>query len=261
VPPLDSDEPATGPPSPAPVLEAPSLDARPGGSALAAPVPVLPMPVSEPIPEPAPRGGARAGEGPRPEKGLEDKPRPEEKLRSDEKPRFDEKPRSDEKRSDERARSAEKLRSDEKPTDRARSSGDRLRSTRPSEVAAPARSSAHDHPPASFGIRLLSGLADALVLGAVEAVVLAPIFHYWSGRTLPRTLGDVSFLPIMVSVLLVPLAGAFAVAYSVYWWGVRGATPGQGFFELVVESENGERPIGPSRAALRLVGYLLSLAS
>jgi uncharacterized RDD family membrane protein YckC len=232
VPPLDSDEPATGPPSPAPVLEAPSLDARQGGSALAAPVPVLPMPVSEPIPAPAPMAEVRAEERPRPEKVLEDKPRPEEKLRSD-----------------------------EKPADRARSSGDRLRSTRPSEVAAPARSSAHDHPPASFGIRLLSGLADALVLGAVEAVVLAPIFHYWSGRTLPRTLGDVSFLPIMVSVLLVPLAGAFAVAYYVYSWGVRGATPGQGFFELVVESENGERPIGPSRAALRLVGYLLSLAS
>jgi uncharacterized RDD family membrane protein YckC len=243
---LDSDEPATGPPTPAPVLEAP-LEARPGGGAVAAPaIPVRPMPAAtEPKPEVAENAEAVPESRPRPEPApREEKARAEPKLRSDEKPR-----------------PVESSRSDERHADRARS-GDRLRSTRPGEVAAaPARSAAPDHPPASFGVRLLSGLADALVLGAAEAVVLAPVFYYWSGRAVPRTAADVSFLPILVSVVLVPLAGALGAAYYVYSWGVRGATLGQGFFELVVESDDGARPIGAGRAALRFVGYLLSLAS
>src|SRR5262245_53960176 len=202
LPDLDSDEPATGPPTPAPVLEAP-LEPRPGGGAMAAPaIPVRPMPAaSEPKPDAAEKAEVVPENRPRPEPAPhEEKARAEPIVRSDEKPRPD-----------------GKLRSDERPADRARSSSGRLRPTRGGEVAAaPARASTLDHPPASFGIRLLSGLADALVLGAGEAVVLAPVFYYWSGRALPRTLGEVSFLPILVSVLLVPLAGAFAVAYYVY---------------------------------------------
>ena len=101
-------------------------------------------------------------------------------------------------------------------------------------------------------------MADALLLGAVEALVLAPVFYYWSGRD-GRT--DVSFLPILLSATVLPAAVALAVAYYVYFWGWRGATPGQRFFDLSVEGEDGGGPIGPGRAALRFLGYLLSAAS
>ena len=65
----------------------------------------------------------------------------------------------------------------------------------------------------------------------------------------------------MLALTLVPLAAGLGVAYYVYSWGIRGATPGQRFFELTVESEDGQRPIGLGRAGLRFLGYLLSLAS
>jgi uncharacterized RDD family membrane protein YckC len=232
--PLESDEPATGPPTPALLLEKP-VDARGGGAAMAASaLPVPPMPVvSEPAPAIAPAGRA--------EPGRDDRARPLEK------PRPEERPRSTETRPD--------------SGDRVRS-GDRLRAVRSGEVSgAPARSQAVVRPPAPFGVRLLAGLADALVLGAAQALVLAPVFYYWSGRALPRTPMEVPLLPIVMTLTLLPLAGAFGVAYYVYGWGMRGATPGQSFFELTVESEDGRRPIGLGRAGLRFLGYLLSLAS
>jgi uncharacterized RDD family membrane protein YckC len=239
LPAIDSDEPVTGPPTPAPVLEGP-LDGRSGGSALAAsamPVPSMPVP-SGPAPDSAPIAEARPEERARPASARPDeKPRPEERARPD------------------------KARSDERPGERGRS-GERLRPARTGEVSGiPAKTPAPERPPASFGTRLLAGLADALVLGAAEALLLVPVFYYWSGRAMPRALSDVSFLPILLSILVLPVAGALAAAYYVYSWGVRGATPGQGFFELVVEDEDGRRPIGPARAALRLLGYLLSVAS
>ncbi len=206
LPPLESDEPATGPPTPAPRLEKP-IEGRPGAAAaLAAPaLPALPVPVlSEPARASAPAGSA----------------------------------------------------------DRARS-GDRLRAVRSGEVsgASPrAHAQAVVHPPAPFGVRLLAGIADALVLGAAQALVLAPVFYYWSGRALPGAPTE-ALLPIVVSLTLLPLACVLGVAYYVYGWGMRGATPGQRFFELTVESEDGRRPIGLGRAGVRFLGYLLSVAS
>ena len=43
-------------------------------------------------------------------------------------------------------------------------------------------------------------------------------------------------------------------------WGMRGATPGQSFFDLTVESEDGQRPIGLGRAGLRFLGDRLGEA-
>jgi uncharacterized RDD family membrane protein YckC len=39
---------------------------------------------------------------------------------------------------------------------------------------------------------------------------------------------------------------------------VKGATPGKRLLGLAVEGEQGAGPVGASRAALRLLGYLLS---
>jgi uncharacterized RDD family membrane protein YckC len=95
----------------------------------------------------------------------------------------------------------------------------------------------------------------------MEAVVLSPVVYGWSGRELPPILTGIPFLPILLALTLFALGGALGAAYFVYSWGTRGATPGQRFFDLSVESEDGRRPIGPGRAALRFFGYLLSAAS
>ncbi len=223
LPALESDEPKTGPPAPVPLLDKP-VDPRPAGSAAAAPalpVPSAPPaapPVSE-LAQPIEAEPARPAEKPRPEPATV---RPSSGSRS--------------------------------------GSGDRLRAVRPGETSgAPTKShAAAPRPAAPLGVRFLAGLADALVLGAGEAVVLAPVFYYWSGR---GDRADVSFLPVLLSATVLPAAVVLAVGYYVYFWGWRGATPGQRFFELIVESEEGFSPIGPGKAAARFLGYLLSAAS
>ena len=60
---------------------------------------------------------------------------------------------------------------------------------------------------------------------------------------------------------LVTLAALLGVLYHLYFWGVRGTSPGKELLELQVESDDGRCPIGLSKAALRLLGYLLSGAS
>ena len=94
-----------------------------------------------------------------------------------------------------------------------------------------------------------------------QAVLLAPVAYYWWSRELPRTPGEVPFLPIISTVALLTLAALLAVLYHLYCGGVRGSSPGKELLELRVEAEDGTCPIGLGRAALRLFGYLLSAAS
>lgn len=113
-------------------------------------------------------------------------------------------------------------------------------------------------PPAGVGPRLGAGLLDALVVSLIEALVLAPGYLYWTSRPQPQAPSEVSFLPIAVSLALVPLALLLGAGYYVYFWGTRGATPGKGLFGLAVEGEDGAFPIGIPRASLRVLGYVLS---
>ena len=57
------------------------------------------------------------------------------------------------------------------------------------------------------------------------------------------------------------LAVLLGALYCIYFWGVRGASPGKELLDLGVETEDGESPIGLGRASLRLLGYVLSVAS
>jgi uncharacterized RDD family membrane protein YckC len=91
----------------------------------------------------------------------------------------------------------------------------------------------------------------------MQSLLLAPIAYYWA----TRTAADVPFLPILLSVTLLLLAALLGLAYYVYFWGIKGATPGKEFLDLRVEGENGAFPIGLARAALRVFGYLLSTAA
>jgi uncharacterized RDD family membrane protein YckC len=114
-------------------------------------------------------------------------------------------------------------------------------------------------PGAGVGPRLAAGLLDGLAVLLIQGLVLAPAYLYWTSRPQPEAPSEVSFLPIAVSLALVPLALLLGAGYYVYYWGVRGATPGKGLFGLAVEGEHGGFPIGVGRASIRVMGYALSL--
>ena len=116
-------------------------------------------------------------------------------------------------------------------------------------------------PPAPAGLRALAAAVDLGLVAVAEALVLVPLLSYWSARELPRSTAEVSFLPILLSLLAVPLALFLGVGYFVWSWGVRGATLGQRMLDLAVVGEDGRSPIGVARAAVRLFGYVLSLLS
>jgi len=112
--------------------------------------------------------------------------------------------------------------------------------------------------PAGFGRRLAAGLIDHALVAFGQALLVAPVAWYWWARRSPADPSDVTFLPIVLSLLLVPLAAILGTAYFVYGWGVRGATPGKRALGIAVEGADSSFPIGLSRAALRLFGYALS---
>jgi uncharacterized RDD family membrane protein YckC len=113
-------------------------------------------------------------------------------------------------------------------------------------------------PPADLGSRLLAGLIDGVIVNLGLALVLSPAAYYWWTHEWPRSPTDVSYIPILLSVLLVPLAAGLSGLYYVYYWGTRGATPGKAMVGLAVSSADGTIPISVSRAAIRFLGYLLS---
>ena len=115
-----------------------------------------------------------------------------------------------------------------------------------------------DGQPAAFGPRLVAGLIDAAVVTVGQAVILAPALVYWLSRDAPQATTDVGFWPILLSLGLVPLALALGAVYYIYYWGVKGATPGKRVLDLAVQAEDGAHPIGVPRASMRLLGYILS---
>jgi pSer/pThr/pTyr-binding forkhead associated (FHA) protein/uncharacterized RDD family membrane protein YckC len=114
---------------------------------------------------------------------------------------------------------------------------------------------------AGFGVRALAGLLDGLLVAAGQIVLVSPVLYYWYENwwsNPPSTAADVAFWPILVTMILVPVVLALGALYYVYHWGVRGATPGKRLLGLVVQAEDGTEPIGLSRAAIRVLGYILS---
>jgi uncharacterized RDD family membrane protein YckC len=115
--------------------------------------------------------------------------------------------------------------------------------------------------PADFAGRLAAFAVDAVFVLSGQAIVLAPVGWYWWAREAPRTPAEVSYLPVLASAILVPLAFLLGALYHVYFWSVKGATPGKELLDLRVETEDGVSPLPLGRAALRAFGYLLSAAS
>ena len=115
---------------------------------------------------------------------------------------------------------------------------------------------------ASLGVRAAAGLLDALVVIAGQLLLLSPVLYYWYEywwSNPPATAGEVAFWPILVSLILGPVVLALGAVYYVYHWGVEGATPGKRLFGLVVQGQDGHEPIGLSRAAIRVLGCVLSV--
>lgn len=105
-----------------------------------------------------------------------------------------------------------------------------------------------------LGSRLLAGVLDLAAVAFVQALLLAPAVGYWWSRELTQ----VGFTPIALTAALVVLTAVLGALYFIYFWGVRGATPGKQLVGLDVEGTDGSFPIGLPRAAARLLGYLLS---
>jgi uncharacterized RDD family membrane protein YckC len=114
---------------------------------------------------------------------------------------------------------------------------------------------------ASAGSRLLAAVIDGVFVLSGQAMLLAPVGWYWWAREAPRTPSEVAYLPVLASATLVPLALLLGALYHVYFWTVKGATPGKELLELRVESLAGESPVTLQTAALRAFGYLLGFAS
>jgi uncharacterized RDD family membrane protein YckC len=111
------------------------------------------------------------------------------------------------------------------------------------------------------GSRLAAFVVDTVFVVSGQAVLLAPVVWYWWARETPRTPADVALLPVFASVTLLPLALLLGVLYHVYFWSVKGATPGKELLDLRVVAEDGSSPIPLASALRRALGYLLSAAS
>ena len=101
-----------------------------------------------------------------------------------------------------------------------------------------------------------SRLAAALVDGVFVLVrARRRCWRRWPGtggtREAPRTPAEVSFLPVLASVTLVPLALLLGALYHVYFWTVKGATPGQGAARPA--RRDGGRPLADRRRPARLL--------
>jgi uncharacterized RDD family membrane protein YckC len=113
-------------------------------------------------------------------------------------------------------------------------------------------------PEAGFGVRLVAGLIDLVIVSAIQALLLAPVAQHWWARELPATPAEVPYFPILASLAMVPIALLLGAAYYAFFWGMKGATPGKRMVGLAVAAEDGTTPIGMSRATLRVLGYLAS---
>jgi len=109
--------------------------------------------------------------------------------------------------------------------------------------------------PAGFGVRLVAAVVDGMILGIplFLTTLVWGTFALSATGTGPRSLPSFSF-PLLA--IAFPMLCLF---YFVFFWGYRGATPGKSLLAIVVESEEGESPIGFQRAALRALGYVASL--
>ncbi|HVR71279.1 MAG TPA: RDD family protein, partial [Vicinamibacteria bacterium] len=111
--------------------------------------------------------------------------------------------------------------------------------------------------PGTFGRRAAAAALDLILVSAVQTLAVGPAVLYWRAR---EAGADLAFAGVLLAVGGGAVAGIFGIAYYVYYWGMRGATPGKRLLGLAVQGEDGSEPVGLTRAGVRLFGYLVSAA-
>ena len=112
--------------------------------------------------------------------------------------------------------------------------------------------------PAGFWIRLAAYSIDSVIV-SLPVLVASGAWAFW----LLEQGGTLALTEVTPMVFLLPIIGGAAslllsVVYPVYFWALRGATPGKQVFGLRVLSMDGETTIGWQRAMLRVIGYMIN---
>ncbi len=112
--------------------------------------------------------------------------------------------------------------------------------------------------PAGFWIRFAAYSVDSFIVSL--PVLLAT--GVWAFSLMEQG-AMASLREITPSVFLLPVIGGISslvlsIVYPVYFWALRGATPGKQIFGLKVVTMSGETPLGWRRAMLRVVGYTIN---
>jgi uncharacterized RDD family membrane protein YckC len=97
----------------------------------------------------------------------------------------------------------------------------------------------------------IPGIILGVIVGIMAAVANGASGNSGSSNTANAAFGGATLLVDLISF-------AITVGYFVYFWG-KGQTLGMRLFHLRVADANTGQPIGYGRAALRYVGYLLSV--
>ena len=105
---------------------------------------------------------------------------------------------------------------------------------------------------------LAAFVVDTVFVASGQAVAARAGRLVLVGPRDPSATTDVTLLPVFASVTLLPLALLLGVLYHIYFWSVKGATPGKELLDLRVVTEDGRSPIPLASAVRRALGYLLS---
>jgi uncharacterized RDD family membrane protein YckC len=111
--------------------------------------------------------------------------------------------------------------------------------------------------PAGFWIRFAAYLIDAAILMVPMMVMMAILFPMivraaQTGQSEPSVW---IFVLLFLSSLLMFV---ISIAYPLYFWTSRGATPGKSLLGLMIVTAGGKSPIGMKSAVLRLIGYMIN---
>jgi uncharacterized RDD family membrane protein YckC len=111
--------------------------------------------------------------------------------------------------------------------------------------------------------RGLATLVDMVVFLGLSVALILPVARRAPLDAVGRPLDALS-MAASDTAWLAHVAGVLGLWIGLWWcyflvgWGLFGWTPGKGLFGLRVTDEDGRIPIGPSRAALRLIAYTAS---
>ncbi len=108
-------------------------------------------------------------------------------------------------------------------------------------------------PKAGFLYRFIAWLIDAIILGIIQGAITAALGT--------PVMTGVSFDPVQMASRYSAISAIsliIGVAYFVYFWGDKGATPGKMALGLKVIGTDGSMPVGYPKAFVRYIGYIIS---